>query len=161
MEPRTARLGILLKLRPQELEEQFWNAAETQRMLSIMDILAFCMVLPNMVAAVLGRVNKSLPEHVQLPWGAKAILMLYWAVTMLPVAVMLLHLQSYTKWRLKLAVLGRLYRLVSELSNHFGSCRQSRTQLLHQLHPEKHHRTVLRPTCTLPWFVDCTAKCRH
>lgn len=130
MESNIARLGILLRLHPQELEEQFWKAAETQRMLAIMDILAFCMVLPNMVAAVFGRVNKSLPADVQLPWGAKAILMLYWAVNMLPVAVMLLRLQSYTKWRLRLAVLGRVYRLVSELANHFCSCQQSST-LLH------------------------------
>jgi hypothetical protein len=44
--------------------------------------------------------------------GAKAILMLYWLVSMLPVGLMLLNFQHYKRHRMKLAVASRLYRLV-------------------------------------------------
>jgi hypothetical protein len=107
----TVRLGWLLQL-PGDLEGQFWAASDTQWLLCTMDLLAFMMVLPNVIAAVLGRVNKSLPQGVELPMGAKAILMLYWLVSVRPVGLMLLNFQHYKKHRTKLAVASRLYRLV-------------------------------------------------
>jgi hypothetical protein len=59
-----------------------------------------------------GRVNKSLPEGTQLPMGAKVILLLYWFLSILPVALML-HRTSYLRFRTPIALLSRAYRLVS------------------------------------------------
>lgn len=110
-EPATVQLGWLLEL-PPPLERQFWAAPTTQRLVSRMDLLAFIIVLPNVLAAVLGRVNKSLPPGVQLPGGAKAILMGYWLFSMLPVGLRLLSVKHYERHRTSIAVASRLYRLV-------------------------------------------------
>lgn len=51
-------------------------------------------------------------QGVELPMGAKALLMLYWLVSVLPVGLMLLNFQHFKRHRTKLAVASRLYRLV-------------------------------------------------
>lgn len=47
-----AAVDILLCIHPAELERQFWEAPETQRLLRAMDILAVVMVVQNMLAAM-------------------------------------------------------------------------------------------------------------
>jgi hypothetical protein len=113
MSSSSASLGLLLRIEPKQLEQQFWQSTDTLRMLCAMDMLGFAMVLPNVWVAMTGRVNTSLPEGVVLPEGAKIILLLYWVVAALPVAVMLWNFQSYRRHRTKLAVVSRAYRLVS------------------------------------------------
>jgi hypothetical protein len=109
----SANLGLLLRIEPKQLEQQFWQSTDTMRMLCAMDMLGFLMVLPNVLVAMTGRVNKSLTEGVLLPEGAKIILLLYWVVAALPVAVMLWNFQAYRQHRTKLAIVSRAYRLVS------------------------------------------------
>lgn len=100
-----------LHMHPEWLEARFWSADSTQRMLCVLDCFAFAMVLPNLAAAMLGRVQ-SLPAGVQLPLGARLILVVYWTVSMLPIALMLLNFGAYKRHRTQLAVASRLYRLV-------------------------------------------------
>lgn len=47
-----ATIDVLLCIFPAELERQFWEAPETQRLLRAMDILSVVMVVQNVLAAM-------------------------------------------------------------------------------------------------------------
>lgn len=70
-------------------------------------------VLPKLLGALLGRIQPSLPVDMQLPWGAKAVLIIYFLLSQLPAVLMLSHFDSYRRWRFWLALANRVYRLVS------------------------------------------------
>lgn len=124
-----AAVDVLLRITPRHLESEFWEAPETQRLLRAGDILAVVMVVQNVLAAMQGRVNKSLPEGTQLPVGAKVILLLYWFLSILPVALML-HRTSYLRFRTPIALLSRAYRLgAAGLLTHPGTVLGTVTQV--------------------------------
>lgn len=72
----------------------------------------FSQVLPKLVGALLGRIQPSLPVDMQLPWGAKAMLIAYFILSQLPVVLMLSHFDGYRRWRFWLVLANRVYRLV-------------------------------------------------
>lgn len=110
---QTAQVDTLLRIHPLELEDQFWNSRETRSKLCVLDVIAVALVVPNLLAAVLGRVKRHLPDGVTLPWGAKAILIIYWFLSLVPVLLMLTRMGLYNTWRQPLVLLNRTFRVVS------------------------------------------------
>jgi len=115
---QTAQVDTLLRIHPLELEHQFWNSQEIRSKMCVLDVIAFALVVPNLVAAVLGRVKRHLPDGVTLPWGAKAILIMYWFLSLVPVLLMLTRMGWYNTWRQPLVLINRTYRAVSVPLDH-------------------------------------------
>lgn len=113
-------MGALLKLHPAALEQQYWAAPSTRRLLMVIDMVACSLSLLN-AAAGAARVRQLMTadetfNNQQFRTVCCAVFIPFIVLSALPIVLCCVRRSAYHRFRLQLCLASRLYRLAGSLA---------------------------------------------